>query len=321
VEGRYDDARTLLDRARTQPGLGDDPIRTVRLAAEETDVMLLAGAPLAEVRAIAEPALAEAARLGMESTFPKYLRRNLVEACLRTGDVPAADALLQPSTSITDSPVDQRLRCYLAAVAVRHGELDLVRRLLASSNRPPLSVGHIEETARYADAELWVGRAEEALVHLSAALEFLLPTDGARAAAPVLVAATRATADSLGTDRAGLPAVGGLRERLAGAADDPFGPRAVGVEVRAYAATWAAELGRSSGSASVADWSTAAAQWDALGWRHEAAYCRWRAAQVAFETGQGTVARRLLTRAALDASQHVPLRAAIDATARRQGFS
>ena len=315
VEGRYDDARTLLDRARTAPGLRDDPIRTVRLAAEETDVMLLAGAPLAEVRAIAEPALAEAARLGMESTFPKFVRRNLVEACLRAGDVPAADALLQPYTSITDTPVNQRLRCYLAAVEVRRGELDLVRRLLASSGRPPLSVGHVEETARYADAELWVGRAEEARAHLTAALEFLLPTDGARAAAPVLVAAARATADCLGTDQARAPAARRLRELLAGAADDPFGPRAVGVQVRAYAAAWGAELNRSNHSSTVVDWASAAAEWDALGWPHDAAYCRWRGAQVAIAQGEGTVAGRLLTRAARDARAHVPLGEAITATA------
>jgi hypothetical protein len=278
--------------------------------------MLLAGAPLAEVRAVAEPVLAEAARLGMEFFWPKYVRRNLVEACLRAADVPAAGALLEPYTSVTDGSVNQRLRHYLAAVEVRRGDLDLVRRLLASSGRPPLSVSHIEEAARYADAELWVGRAEEALVHLTATLEFLLSTNGARAAAPVLVAAARATADSLGTDRAGSPATRGLRGLLAGAADDPFGPRAVGVQVRAHAATWAAELGRSSGSATVANWSSAATEWDALGWRHDAAYCRWRGAQVALANGQGTVAARLLKRSARDARQHVPLTAAILATAR-----
>ena len=39
---------------------------------------------------------------------------------------------------------------------------------------------------------------------------------------------------------------------------------------------------------------------------HDAAYCRWRAAQVALRDGQGTVAARLLKRAATDAVQHVP---------------
>ena len=163
MEGRYDDARALLDRARPAPGFGDDPIRSLRTAAAETDVMLLAGAPLAEVRAVAEPVLAEAARLGMESFYPTFVRRNLVEACLRAADVPAAGVLLDPYTSVTDGPANQRLRHYLAAVEVRRGNLDLVRRLLASSGRPPLSVSHIEETARYADAELWVGRGGRCL--------------------------------------------------------------------------------------------------------------------------------------------------------------
>ena len=47
---------------------------------------------------------------------------------------------------------------------------------------------------------------------------------------------------------------------------------------------------------------------------HEAAYCRWRAAQAALRDGQGTVAARLLKRAAADAREHVPLSQAIAAT-------
>ena len=54
---------------------------------------------------------------------------------------------------------------------------------------------------------------------------------------------------------------------------------------------------------------------------HDAAYCRWRGAQVALATGQGTVAARLLRRAARDAREHVPLSTAIaeTRTARQRG--
>jgi tetratricopeptide (TPR) repeat protein len=315
LEGQYDDARALLDRARSAPGLADDPARTVRMAADETDVMLLAGAPLAQVRAAAEPVLAEADRLGMDYFWTRYVRHNLVEACLQAADVPAAGALLERYTSVTDDPVNQRLRIYLAAVEVRRGDLEGARRLLASSGRPPALVSYVEEAARYADAQLWVGEADQARAHLVEALELMLPTAGARAAAPVLVAAARATADSAGGGRTGIAAADRLREFLAAAADDPFGPRAIGVQVRAYAASWAAELGRASGSATVADWSVAASEWDALGWPHDAAYCRWRAAEVALVDGQGTVAGRLLRRAAADARQHRPLGDAIAQTA------
>ena len=153
-------------------------------------------------------------------------------------------------------------------------------------------------------------------VHLTAALEFLLATNGARAAAPVLVAAARAAADSLGAGQAGVepPAASGTSSQVR-----PTTPSAPGRPASRSAPmpppglpSWA----DSSGSATVAGWSSAATEWDALGWRHDAAYCRWRAAQVALAVGQGTVAGRLLRRAAADARQHAPLSAAIAATLR-----
>jgi hypothetical protein len=58
---------------------------------------------------------------------------------------------------------------------------------------------------------------------------------------------------------------------------------------------------------SVDQWVTAAAEWDKLDRPHDAAYCRWRAAQVAFATGQATTAAALLRRAARQAREHVPL--------------
>ena len=46
----------------------------------------------------------------------------------------------------------------------------------------------------------------------------------------------------------------------------------------------------------------------------DAAYCRWRGAQVALATDQGTIALRLLRRATREAREHVPLSAAIAET-------
>ena len=45
-------------------------------------------------------------------------------------------------------------------------------------------------------------------------------------------------------------------------------------------------------------WVAAAAAWDRLTRPYDAAYCRWRGAQVALATAQGTLAGRLLKRAA-----------------------
>ena len=77
---------------------------------------------------------------------------------------------------------------------------------------------------------------------------------------------------------------------------------------------WEAELARLEDTGSVDQWARAATGWDRLTRPHDAAYCRWRAAQVALREGQGTVAARLLKRAATAAREHVPLSHAIAAT-------
>jgi hypothetical protein len=79
---------------------------------------------------------------------------------------------------------------------------------------------------------------------------------------------------------------------------------------------WAAESARLIRTATVDHWVRAATHWDRLGRPHDSAYCRWRAAQVAQATGQGSVAGRLLKRAARDAREHVPLASAIAETSR-----
>jgi hypothetical protein len=81
--------------------------------------------------------------------------------------------------------------------------------------------------------------------------------------------------------------------------------------------TGAAELARGAGTETVDQWVEAAAAWARLARPHDAAYGRWRAAQVALRAGRGTLAARLLTRAASEAREHVPLSAAVATTAAR----
>jgi hypothetical protein len=78
--------------------------------------------------------------------------------------------------------------------------------------------------------------------------------------------------------------------------------------------TWDAELARFDGADTVDGWLLAASQWGRLRAVHDAAYCRWRAAQVALHAGDGTATSRLLERAARDAREHVPLSRLIAAT-------
>ena len=98
------------------------------------------------------------------------------------------------------------------------------------------------------------------------------------------------------------------------AVDDPFEPLPADRVRSALASSWTAETLRLSGRAGVETWVAAARGWDRLTRPHEAAYCRWRAAEVALRTGQGSAARTLLQRARHDAREHVPLLAAIAAT-------
>ncbi len=77
---------------------------------------------------------------------------------------------------------------------------------------------------------------------------------------------------------------------------------------------WASEVAALEDTETVDGWVVAASGWDRHTRPHEAAYCRWRGARVALREGRGTLAHRLLVRAAADARQHVPLSRAIAAT-------
>jgi hypothetical protein len=83
---------------------------------------------------------------------------------------------------------------------------------------------------------------------------------------------------------------------------------------RAAHGQFEAEQARLHKKATVDLWTRAARDWDRVQRPHDAAYCRWRAAQLALKSGHGTVATKLLRRAAHDAKEHVPLAAAIAAT-------
>ena len=78
--------------------------------------------------------------------------------------------------------------------------------------------------------------------------------------------------------------------------------------------SWQAETARLAGQPALELWATAAGKWDRLNRPHDAAYCRWRGAQVALVTDQGTIALRLLRRATREGREHDPFSAAIAET-------
>jgi ATP/maltotriose-dependent transcriptional regulator MalT len=174
-----------------------------------------------------------------------------------------------------------------------------------------------------AEVEQWGGRLEASVALTQQAVDGARSSDASRLSGATLVCLARAVADLLEAGRASLTERRTAVSRVAGertaAAVDPFGPLAIGVAVPALAATWRAELGRIGSEASTREWVDAATAWDDLRRPHDAAYCRWRAAQCALRDGRGTVAARLLRRAAADAREHVPLWEAVAATAATAG--
>lgn len=168
--------------------------------------------------------------------------------------------------------------------------------------------------------DLWSGHAKTAYDRLLGILDETLDTDDAEWMGVSFVLAARAAADHAEAGPAAdqptirrdlLEQLRALRRR---ARTDPLGVDTVPAQRFAYAATWNAELARLAGAQTIELWVAAAAEWDKVTRPHESAYCRWRGAQVANTTGHATLAGKLLRRAARDATEHVPLLEAIQAT-------
>jgi hypothetical protein len=186
----------------------------------------------------------------------------------------------------------------------------------------PILSNRLQAAEHAASAYLWCGRPRPALDRLLAVLRDCVATDASAEAGAVLALAARASADAAdAADAGGVPSAtrqemfAHLQDLLEQSRVDPFALSGCFIARPAQGAAWAAETTRLMGRPSLELWAAAAGHWDRLGRPHDAAYCRWRGAEVALATGQGTVAARLLRRAARDAREHVPLSTAIAETA------
>ena len=277
----------------------------------------MAARPAEEIAAVAVRGLDRVDSWETEAAAVSALRSNVAEAFLRSGQVGLAADLVDPMTSST--PQRSTLAEHLERVAVdlRRGLLgEAAERLgLVSSLGPPTIVTRMEVGLSGADVDLWRGDPQRAVDRLLAVVAEATGTDASQELAATFVRAARATADV--ADRAGrergLELLGTLDDLLGSCRQDPFGPRREIASRRARPATWKAERSRLLGGGAVEPWAAAAAEWDRLARPHDAAYCRWRGAEVALHTGQRMLAGRLLRRAATDAREHVPLRRAVGA--------
>lgn len=321
VDGKYDRARSLVTEARAATAPGADPHADLFLAVNATDILLHTGAPAAMVEAVAAGPLAGAAASGLDRRFlAATLRGNLAEALLRSGDVDRAAQVLEPDIDEPPNLNTAMSHITYAAVELRRGHVTTALHRCATAEAAQGGHGGnwAEVVPQYAEIHLWAGSPDAAIALLEETLAETLPTDNARTAAPTLAWCARAFADLMDQSHAARPerdrARGQLLTLLGRAHVDPFGPAATGVLVPAWDSLWHAELTRITQTDLVSGWTGAAKIWDQHDRLHESAYCRWRGAQAALRQDQGTLARRLLRRAATDARTHIPLHLAINAT-------
>lgn len=312
-------ALELFRRARSRVRGTAGPWREAHLAMMHTDVLLQHHRPPHEVEEAARRVLDLAREWQLDFHMLTLVKANVVEAYLdagRTSD--AADRLVDvPRSQSYDDWPGQWVAARLDIVQGRTDDAIRTMRGLIKTGGSPRN--RLNRAVWEATALLWQDEPAQAWVVLHEPLEAFLDSPGivdhwlaflvlARAAADMRASGGRPT-DSAPVQES-LEVLEDLRRR---ARRDPLDPQRSSAGVAA-GATWDVELQRAHGTDSVDQWSRAATAWGHLGRPHAAAYCRWRAAQVALREGRGVVAARLLRRAANDAREHVPLTRAIAET-------
>ena len=184
-----------------------------------------------------------------------------------------------------------------------------------------------------AEAQLWLGRRQQALADVTQALDAIAATGQERFAGWLFCLGARALADLAEQARARQdPAAEAdvhrhrtlLARRMTAMTHDPLGARApMPVSAQAERALWAAELTRLD-AADPDAWHAAADAWQQLGLGYRAAYAEWRQAEALLACGAGEersagpLRDGHATAVRLGA---VPLRAEIEALARRARIS
>ncbi|MCY4727089.1 AAA family ATPase [Nocardioides sp. STR2] len=314
-------ALDLFRRARSRVRGTAGPWREAHLAMLHTDVLLQHHRPPQEVEEAARRVLELAREWQLDFHLLTVVKANVVEAYLdagRTGDAAARLVDVPRSPSYDDWPglwVSARLDI------VRGRTDDAIATMRALVKAGDSARHRLDRAVWEATALLWQDEPARAWAALRDPLAAFLDSPGivdywmaflvlARAAADL--PADRARRGSRG-DPTALEVLEDLEDLRRAARRDPLDPQRSSAGVAA-GVTWEAELVRARSADTVDHWSRAAVAWGHLGRPHAAAYCRWRAAQVALRERRGAVATRLLRRAAADASEHVPLSRAIAET-------
>jgi DNA-binding CsgD family transcriptional regulator len=325
LHGEVEEGFRLLAEARTQ---SDDGWAKLAVSILESDALLKVG-KLEEATQVGLRGFEDAQSLGFGNSGGAAVSlANAVEGLFHRGQTAQAATLIEPRTAGTVDRDTWALYEFRAMIDLVRGEVDAAATRLAQ-----IDVGARVEFARehgqdVAEVALWAGRPEEALGAVRRAIERQEKTDwvlifcgwllavGMRACADLSERArARRDDDSV---RAALAAADDLaswvkRERYVLLTEHPFV-----AAIAAERATWDAERGRAMAASDAEAWSVAADQWEALDYRHRAAYARWRQAEALLATPYGgRGAATVLSMAAALAVGHVPLMTAIEDLARR----
>jgi hypothetical protein len=317
IDGDLVRGTATMAHARSLSSASEDPTGDIWLAVIWTDVLLILGAGSTEVLAAGRDALARAEELGIPDFGPVLVRYNVVRSLIDDGRVTEALDVLGPAVrekvDLDRAPLFM-VRSLLDVLSGRLDDAATTIDILCSRMARPID--DLDLTTAIATVELWSNRPGEAWSRVQRALEGRVDSTPVSLLLPPLVLGARAVADlaargdtAVGAERSQLTE---LHRRATG------GSAATCFTARALAATWSAELARLDSADTVRLWQVADAEWSSRGRPHDAAYCRWRAAQAAIRDGRATAAAPLLKRAAADARGHEPLLAEIEATGSRR---
>ena len=324
LDARPDVALSLIETAASIEPPEPDLRGAVYVATLHTDTLLITNASPDEVAAAARPVLQAVTGEELDTWPLSVTRANVAMAYRRAGQVGRASELIDPRTEGPVSFVRWAEHSMRAILDALRGRPESAARRFEELSAVPYDTGLynlIEFTEDQVDAELWSGHPRAAYDRALDLLYTCAPTDASAHVAGLLVLAARAAADlvfsnaSCDEHTTGEQLLGTVLDLGEAGLHDPFKPLPSQPVRPALATAWTAETLRLAGRATVNVWVAAAREWDRLTRPHDAAYCRWQAAQVALGAGQGTAARTLLQRARRDAREHVPLLAAVAATA------
>ncbi len=316
-----EEAVAEIETLQTQLPGGNDLENDLDVAIRHTDILLMTCRPAIDVDHAARQEIDRAERSDLNDHRIRIVKANVAQAWRRAGHLGRALEVIAGDTEIQD-PGASWLWPHIerTLLDLLRGNTEAARRRLTHL-RPGR---HQVMDALIAEAQMqydiWVGDPADALGRFETLVHSRHEEISPGTVGDLLALSARAAADSTARSssserRDATKSLLGLRAHLH---HDPYDPPAVRAD-RAAEPQWAAELARIRGHETVETWLAAIRTWDGLSRPHDAAYCRWRAAQCALRDGQGSVAARLLKRAAADAGEHIPLAQTIARTATAAG--